>query len=112
MPRMIWATMRGKYDGAGRLFLMAIGAIYVVSPIDAIPELFLAFAGLIDDLFVVTWIAGAFLAETDRFLAWEQGLLNQPGSNPPRQPDGGRRQKSAPRASGRPGEVIEGDVVG
>lgn len=108
MPRMIWATLRGKYDGGGRLFLMALGTLYVVSPVDALPELFLAFAGLIDDLFVVSWIAGAFLAETDRFLEWEGGLGQPSRANPPRQP--GRADHG--RGNGRPSEVIEGDVVG
>lgn len=106
MPRMIWATLRGRYDGGGRLLLMALGIIYVISPIDALPELFLALIGLVDDLFVVSWVAGAFIAETDRFLLWEKGLLNPAGTNPPRQPG------TADRANGRSGEVIEGDVVG
>jgi hypothetical protein len=119
MPRMIWATLRGRYDGGTRLFLMGLGALYVVSPIDMIPELFLAFAGLVDDFVVIAWIAGAFLAETDRFLAWEQGFLNEPGSNPPRQPSSDPRRQGAgwgwpgaERANGRPSDVVEGDVVG
>ena len=40
MPRMIKASMRGEYDGGLRLFLMAAASLYIVSPIDAIPELF------------------------------------------------------------------------
>jgi uncharacterized membrane protein YkvA (DUF1232 family) len=72
LPRMIKATLTGKYDGVGRLFLMALASLYIISPIDAIPELFTAFIGLIDDAFVATWLAGALLAETDRFLEWER----------------------------------------
>ncbi len=64
--------MRGEYDAGARLLLMAAAALYILSPIDAIPELFLAFIGFIDDAFVVTWLAGALLAETERFLEWEQ----------------------------------------
>jgi uncharacterized membrane protein YkvA (DUF1232 family) len=71
-PRMIKATLSGKYDGGVRLLLMAAASLYIVSPIDAIPELFTAFIGLIDDAFVATWLAGALLAETDRFLEWER----------------------------------------
>ena len=72
MPRMIRASLRGEYDGGTRLFLMAAASLYIVSPLDAIPEMFTAFIGLIDDAFVVTWLTGALLSETERFLEWEK----------------------------------------
>jgi uncharacterized membrane protein YkvA (DUF1232 family) len=71
LPRMIKASVRGEYDGGMRLLLMAAASLYIVSPLDAVPELFLAFLGLIDDAFVATWLVGALLAETERFLEWE-----------------------------------------
>lgn len=73
MPRMIRASLKGEYDGNLRLLLMAAAGLYIVSPLDAIPEVFLAFIGLIDDAFVVTWLTGAVLSETERFLEWEKG---------------------------------------
>ncbi|HEY7222213.1 MAG TPA: YkvA family protein [Micromonosporaceae bacterium] len=72
LPRLVKASVTGRYDGGLRLVLMAAAAIYVVSPIDAIPELFLAIFGLIDDAFVVTWLIGTLMAETERFLEWEK----------------------------------------
>ena len=72
MPRMIRASLRGEYDGGARLFLMAAASLYIVSPLDAIPEMFVAFIGLIDDAFVVTWLTGDLLSETERFLEWEK----------------------------------------
>ena len=72
MPRMIKASLRGEYDGGMRLFLMAAASLYILSPLDAIPELFTAFIGLIDDAFVVTWLTGALFSETERFLEWEK----------------------------------------
>jgi len=71
LPRLIKASLRGEYDGGMRLFLMAAASLYIISPLDAIPELFLAFLGYIDDAFVVTWLIGALLSETERFLEWE-----------------------------------------
>lgn len=71
LPRMFWHTLTGRYDGAGRLFLIVAGVAYVLSPIDLLPEMVLLLPGLIDDVFVVTWLAGAVLDETDRFLKWE-----------------------------------------
>jgi uncharacterized membrane protein YkvA (DUF1232 family) len=72
LPRMIMATVRREYDGGYRLLLMAAATLYVLSPIDVVPELFLLLGGLIDDAFVITWLAGALLAETERFLEWEK----------------------------------------
>ncbi|GAB3799003.1 YkvA family protein [Micromonospora zhanjiangensis] len=71
LPRMIRATSRGEYDGGMRLALMAAATAYVVSPIDFVPEMFLAIFGLADDALMITWLAGAVLAETGRFLEWE-----------------------------------------
>ncbi|MCI4064325.1 YkvA family protein [Micromonospora sp. R77] len=71
LPRMMRATARGEYDGGLRLAMMAAATAYVVSPIDVVPELFLAVLGLVDDAVMVTWLAGSVLSETERFLAWE-----------------------------------------
>ncbi len=72
LPRMIKASLTGRYDGGGRLAMMAAGLLYVVSPIDFVPEAFLLLLGLADDAVVVTWLAGAVLSETERFLEWER----------------------------------------
>jgi uncharacterized membrane protein YkvA (DUF1232 family) len=73
LPRLIASTLRGRYHGLtrGRLALMAVAVVYIVSPIDLVPELFLPLIGLIDDAVVVAWLAGAVLLETERFLLWE-----------------------------------------
>jgi uncharacterized membrane protein YkvA (DUF1232 family) len=73
VPRMIRASARGEYDGGKRLALMAAGLAYVVSPIDLVPEGLLLAFGLVDDAVAVTWLAGAVLSETERFLEWERG---------------------------------------
>jgi uncharacterized membrane protein YkvA (DUF1232 family) len=71
MPRMIAATMRGEYDGKSRLAMMTVAGLYMLSPIDLVPELFLTVLGLVDDAAVATWFAGALLDEAERFLEWE-----------------------------------------
>ena len=53
-------------DGAG-----ALGVLYVVSPVDFMPEILLGVLGLGDDALVAAWVAGAVLGETDAFLRWE-----------------------------------------
>jgi uncharacterized membrane protein YkvA (DUF1232 family) len=72
LPRMLKATARREYDGGVRVALMAAAAAYIVSPIDLIPEAFLLVVGLADDAVMITWLAGAVLAETERFLEWER----------------------------------------
>ena len=46
--------------------------IIAASPIDLVPEGFFLIAGLVDDAAMITWMAGAMLAETERFLEWEK----------------------------------------
>lgn len=72
LPRMIAATLRGRYDGGRRLLMMAAAVVYVVSPVDLLPEAVLPLVGLGDDALVIAWLAGAVLAETERFLRWER----------------------------------------
>jgi len=44
----------------------------VATPIDLVPEALFLLFGLVDDAVVATWLAGAVLSETDRFLDWER----------------------------------------
>jgi len=72
LPRMIKATAKGEYDGGMRIALMAAATVYVISPIDAVPEALLLVVGLVDDAVAITWLAGSVLSETARFLEWEK----------------------------------------
>jgi uncharacterized membrane protein YkvA (DUF1232 family) len=72
LPRMLRASAKGEYDGGWRVAAMAAATVYVVSPFDFVPEAMLLIVGLADDAVMVTWLAGALLAETERFLEWER----------------------------------------
>ena len=74
LPRLVGATLVGRYAGTTRLRLLAMAAavVYVLSPVDLVPELFVPLLGLVDDAFVVAWLAGSVLLETERFLEWER----------------------------------------
>ena len=74
VPRMVGDALSGRYAalGRGRLALLGLALAYLVSPIDLVPEAFVPLIGLADDGVVALWLAGAFLAETDRFLVWER----------------------------------------
>lgn len=75
VPRMVSATLSGRYDGLGKgpLALMLAAVAYVVSPVDLVPEGALLMLGLADDAMVLGWLAAALVGGTEDFLAWERG---------------------------------------
>lgn len=74
VPRMIGAKLRGRYPelGGGKLFAMLALVVYVVSPIDFIPELLFSVLGLVDDVAVAVWLTTMALGEGERFVVWER----------------------------------------
>ncbi|GAB3478626.1 YkvA family protein [Nocardiopsis coralliicola] len=73
VPRMVGARLRGRYTEMpkSRLLLFIAAVLYIVSPVDLVPELFIPFLGLADDAFIAVWLTSGLLGETERFLAWE-----------------------------------------
>lgn len=117
LPRMFGARFRGRYQGMswGRFAALIVAAVYVVSPIDLVPEAFLLVFGLADDGVALAWLAGALLDEAERFLSWEESQArtfgrgpgfgpqhapgpNAPGHGPQFAP--GQDPRSAPRPDG------------
>lgn len=74
VPRMVRLGLSGRYPflDRTRLGLVVLGLVYVLSPVDLVPELFVPLLGLGDDAVVLAWLAGAVLAEADAFLTWER----------------------------------------
>jgi uncharacterized membrane protein YkvA (DUF1232 family) len=75
VPRLVRATLDGSYAGTTkrRLGLVVGAVVYVVSPLDLLPEAVLPVVGAADDAVVISWAVKTFMEETDRFLAWEAG---------------------------------------
>jgi uncharacterized membrane protein YkvA (DUF1232 family) len=73
VPRMIGASVQGRYDGLsrGRLAMIVVLLLYVISPIDILPEGLLLIFGLVDDAAIAAVVAGWLLGEADNYLAWE-----------------------------------------
>lgn len=87
LPRLLTGAVSGRYPhlGRGRVAVLAVAVLYLVSPVDLVPELFLSLLGLADDAVVALWLGGTFLAETDRYLEWERSLpviVEQPPAPP------------------------------
>lgn len=73
-PRMIKLGFSGRYPflDKSRLGMMLLGVLYVVSPVDLVPEAIVPLLGLGDDAVVVSWLVGSLMAETGAFLQWER----------------------------------------
>ncbi|HLU57322.1 MAG TPA: DUF1232 domain-containing protein [Pseudonocardia sp.] len=74
LPRMLANAFSGRYPALSkaRLGLIVLALAYLVSPVDAVPEVLLPLLGFVDDGVIALWLGGTFLAETERFLAWER----------------------------------------
>jgi uncharacterized membrane protein YkvA (DUF1232 family) len=74
VPRMVRLSLSGRYPflDRTRIGLVLLALIYVISPVDLVPEAFVPLLGLGDDAVVATWLVGALLAEAGTFLDWER----------------------------------------
>jgi uncharacterized membrane protein YkvA (DUF1232 family) len=78
IPRLVRDVLLGRYDGLsrGRLLLMALAVLYIVSPIDVLPEAFLTIPGLADDAAVAAWLVASLLGATSAYRIWESGTVS------------------------------------
>lgn len=74
VPRMMVAKVRGRYPEmtATKLLGMIVLTLYIVSPIDFIPELFVPLLGLTDDVGAAVWLTTMLLGESERFIRKER----------------------------------------
>lgn len=78
LPRLIRGVVSGEYPGAsaGRLIAMAAALLYVLSPIDLVPEAVVPLLGFADDAVLIAWLAASLNRETEAFLGWERMRRN------------------------------------
>lgn len=78
LPGLVRDVLNGRYLGMsqGKLALVALALLYVVSPADLLPEAVLPLVGITDDALVIAWIAAALNRETDSYLRWQHNLRN------------------------------------
>jgi uncharacterized membrane protein YkvA (DUF1232 family) len=70
--RMIQTWRKGKYPMKSiDIFLPLLGILYVLSPIDLLPEVALPVLGVMDDLAVLYLVIPKLIKEVDKFLLWE-----------------------------------------
>lgn len=70
--RMIKMWRKGTYPIKSiDLILPLLGILYVLSPIDILPEVALPVLGVMDDLAVLYLVIPKLIKEVDKFLLWE-----------------------------------------
>lgn len=115
IPRLVRDTLSGRYDGLtpARLGMMALAVLYIILPIDVLPEAFLTIPGLADDAAVAAWLIASLMGATTAYRAWESGF----GATAPTAPSGSFEDifgapagASAGAGSAAPG-VIRGEVI-
>lgn len=86
IPRMVRDVMSGRFDGIGRgrLLIMVLAVVYIVSPIDLLPEAVLTIPGLLDDAGIAAWLVAALFGATTAYRHWENGQVSSPTVDDPR----------------------------
>jgi len=78
IPRMVRDVLRGDFDGVsrGRLLVMALAVLYIVSPVDLLPEALLTIPGLADDAAVAAWLVASLVGATSAYRLWENDQVS------------------------------------
>ena len=78
IPRMVRDVLRGDFDGLsrGRLVMMLLAVLYIVSPVDLLPEAILTIPVLADDAAVAAWLVASLLGATSAYRLWENGQVS------------------------------------
>nr|WP_314495061.1 DUF1232 domain-containing protein [uncultured Chryseobacterium sp.] len=70
--RMVRMWKRGEYPMRSiDIILPLLGLLYVISPIDLLPEVAIPVLGVMDDIAVLSLTIPKLLKEVDKFLLWE-----------------------------------------
>ena len=95
VPRLTRDVLLGRWSGLsrGRLGLMALAVLYILSPVDLLPEAVLTLPGLADDAAVAAWLIASLFGATSSYLTWDD------------------EQVSAASAPGTATRVVPGEVI-
>lgn len=70
--RMVRMWKRGQYPMRSiDMILPLLGMLYVISPIDILPDFALPVLGIMDDLAILSLVIPKLIREVDKFLIWE-----------------------------------------
>ncbi len=78
--RMVKLWRKGIYKtNSIDIILPFLGILYIISPIDFLPEIAIPVIGVLDDLAILSLVLPKLMKEVDKFLLWE---VSQKQDNP------------------------------
>lgn len=74
LPAMLADSLAGRFPALSRLRLgmLLLGVLYVVSPVDLVPESALLLLGLTDDVLVAGWVVATALDAAGEYATWRR----------------------------------------
>jgi len=72
LVRLLKASVSGAYTGLSVHKLIVAAILYLISPLDVIPD-FIPVVGYADDAAVIAWVLSSIAEELKDFKSWEQG---------------------------------------
>lgn len=80
--RMVKMWRKGQYPMKSLdIILPLLGLLYIISPIDLLPEVAVPVIGVLDDLAVLSITIPKLIREVDKFLLWEAEQRFSSGNN-------------------------------
>jgi uncharacterized membrane protein YkvA (DUF1232 family) len=76
IPEMVKDYVKGRYRNVPWMAITAagVGALYLASPIDLIPD-FIPVLGITDDMLVLAIVAGLIAGDLTRYALWKRARL-------------------------------------
>ena len=76
VPSMLLSALRGVNPevSRGKALMFVLAALYIVSPVDLVPEVFVPVVGLVDDAMVASWLVVSVLAAAGSYVAFKDGM--------------------------------------
>jgi uncharacterized membrane protein YkvA (DUF1232 family) len=76
LPAMVSDSLTGRFPGLtrARLVLMLLGVLYVLSPVDLVPESVMLLLGLTDDVLVAGWVVAAAIDAAGDYALWRRAV--------------------------------------
>ena len=74
LPAMVADSWAGRFPvlTRARLALLLLGVLYVLSPVDLVPESALLLLGLTDDVLVAGWVVAAAMDAAGDYALWRR----------------------------------------
>ncbi len=81
VPAMLRDALAGRFPALSRprVLMLLLGVLYIVSPIDLLPESALLLLGLSDDVLIAGWVVAGTLDAAGEYALWRRYAPNALG---------------------------------